>query len=137
MFKNPGNKIKSWAKVLFVVLLIIGLITIVVAGEAAQYSPEYIANPASFRTALIIVCIIAYLLYAILAYVGCLLVYGYGELIDNSKAINEEIDEQKRSVEMIRGDTHYIFSKLYRMNERAEERKDPAEEQPFVKREIL
>lgn len=78
--------------------------------------PEYSQNPAVYSTAMIIVFAIGFVLCAIMAYVSCLMVYGYGELVDNSKIISNDVIDQKQAVENIRGDIRAIYLKLRDVN---------------------
>jgi len=94
MFKDPGKRIKKWAKVLFVVLLIVAASTLIAGYQQMK----------------------AFVLFAILAYVSCLMVYGYGELVDNSKNISNDVVDQKQTVESIRGDIRAIYLRLRDVN---------------------
>ena len=116
MFKDPGKRIKKWAKVLFVVLLIVAALTLIAGYQQMKAMPEYSQNPSVYSTAIIIVLAIAFVLFAILAYVSCLMVYGYGELVDNSKNISNDVVDQKQTVESIRGDIRAIYLRLRDVN---------------------
>ena len=116
MFKNPGKRIKKWAKVLFIVLLIIAALALLAAYQQMKAMPEYSQYAGVYSTVIIIVFALFFVLFAILAYVSCLMVYGYGELVDNSKTISDDVIDQKQAVENIRGDIRAIYLKLRDVN---------------------
>lgn len=115
MFNDSGRKIKGWAKALFVILLIIGLFMIIVYHNQFKVLMENDAlniTPAAFRFSEIIVFGFGFVIYVALTYVSCLLIYGYGELIENTKTINNDMADQKVSVNQIKGDISAIYSRL-------------------------
>ena len=116
MFNNSGRKIKGWAKALFVILLIIGLFMILVYHNQfksmMEYNQDLNITSTAFRVGEIVVFGFGFIIYAILMYVSCLLIYGYGELIENTKTINSDMAEQKDSVNQIKGDIRAIYLRL-------------------------
>ncbi len=115
MFNNSGQKIKGWAKSLFVILLIIGLFMIIVYHNQFKVLMENDAlniTPAAYRFSEIIVFGFGFVIYVALTYISCLLIYGYGELIENTKTINNDMADQKVSVNQIKGDIRAIYLRL-------------------------
>ena len=115
MFNDSGRKIRGWAKALFVILLIIGLFMIIVYHNQFKVLMENDAlniTPAAFRFSEIIVFGFGFVIYVALTYISCLLIYGYGELIENTKTINNDVADQKVSVNQIKGDIRAIYLRL-------------------------
>lgn len=115
MFNNSGRKIKGWAKALFVILLIIGLLVILVYHNQYKSMMNYSdlgITPAAFRASEIIVFGFGFVIYAVFMYISCLLMYGFGELIENTRTINSDMEEQKDSLTQIKGDIRAIYLRL-------------------------
>ena len=112
MFKNPGEKIKGWAKVIFILFLILEAVSLMAAYQQVKNTSEYVYYGATYSTAILILLIIAFVLLTFLNYIFCLMIYGYGELVGNSTIISNNIDEQKQSVDSIRGDIRAIYLRL-------------------------
>lgn len=96
MFKNIGKKIKIFAKVIcwigIILSLLAGIIFIVagVSGETIQAkvngTTQYIDS-----SVLIVVGIIFVILGPIFSWIGSFMVYGFGEIVDNTQAIKNKI----------------------------------------------
>ncbi len=76
MFENPASLIKGTAKALFVVFIILSIILAIVFGRDYSYS-RY-----EFHFGFFILILIVSLIFD---YVFCLLVYGFGQLIENTE----------------------------------------------------
>lgn len=95
MFKNIGKKIKTLAKVLCIIeialCVIVGAACIIIGiiGEFEFLGGQYILVTG------IISGIAILILGPLAAWIGSFLLYGFGELIDKTCAINEKLDNEK------------------------------------------
>lgn len=94
MFENIGGKIKGLAKFIcwvgIVICVIAGIIMFIQAGEA-YYSAD--------RTVLIITGLAIIIVGSLMSWIGSFLLYGFGELVDNSSKIRQELSELPSIVE--------------------------------------
>lgn len=90
MFDDVGNKIKGVASVLcwigIICSILLGLILI---SGGASLNSGYYSNGAG--TALIIEGLIVMVVGCLFSWIGSLMVYGFGELIDNSNASHQKL----------------------------------------------
>lgn len=96
MFSNIGGKIKGLAMffcwVGIITCVIIGIIMFVQAGDA--YRAE--------KTILIITGLAIILIGSLLSWIGSFLLYGFGELVENSSSINQRLSELSTIVKRTR-----------------------------------
>ncbi len=86
LYENPGQKIKTVAKILFWVLVAASIFLAYQLGCAHQY--RYILGYyRKFRAALFFPILIG---GPLVSYAVSLLLYGYGELVENSKNVQKE-----------------------------------------------
>lgn len=76
MFDRIGEKIKSVAKVIFWFGVVVGLIVAYFIGEAGH---SYVA-------------IFVFLVSFLISWLGTYLLYGFGELVDNSRKILDRLE---------------------------------------------
>lgn len=98
MYKNIGKKIKILAKVLAIVLSVItvtmGVYMIIKYNDPiVADAVGYIYN-ASYKATVIIVAVIVVILAVALNWVSSWILYGFGELIDNTTAIKKQTKQQ-------------------------------------------
>ena len=93
MFNNIGAKIKGLAKFIcwagIVICVITGIIMLVQAKDA--YS--------GVRPTLILIGLAIMIIGSLLSWIGSFLLYGFGELVDNSSKIRQELSELPSIVE--------------------------------------
>lgn len=93
MFRNIGRKIKSLAKVLcwigIIVFTIVGILTIIIAVQDPYYGYNYIFGYST--TAGVVFGILIIVLGSLLSWVGSFVLYGFGELVENSKHIADSM----------------------------------------------
>ena len=93
MFNNIGVKIKGLAKFIcwagIVICIIAGIIMLVQAKDA--YS--------GVRPTLILIGLAIMIIGSLLSWIGSFLLYGFGELVDNSSKIRQEFSELPAIVE--------------------------------------
>ena len=99
MFKNVGNKIRVFAKVLFVLEVII----------ASFYFLAQLFVDGPHGIALIITCILCVAFCVLVSWAKNVVLYAFGDLVDNSskikndleatKALNEELLEKVSNLE--------------------------------------
>lgn len=77
MFDNIGGKIKTLAKVICWIGIIVSIIAGIVAGVAMGSGSG------------VLVAILIIVIGALCSWIGSFLLYGFGELIDNTKKIEE------------------------------------------------
>ena len=99
MFGNPGSKLKKWAIFLYIVIIIASLILAIVFRNGVNASPYADFDPLTFFG--------FFLLGPILGYLACLILYGFGEIVENSGKSNgtkekEEIEAEKERKELER-----------------------------------
>lgn len=91
MFNNIGSKIKSYAKVIFwigaVISIIAGIAVIVVAFLASSSVYEPFAFGKFFTG--FILGIITAIIGIILSWIGVLVLYGFGVLVENSDTLKQ------------------------------------------------
>lgn len=89
MFDNIGGKIKTWAKVLcwigMLTSVIVGIVTMVAGSSGARYYGSGMTAGGFFGGLLIAV------VGALASWIGSFLLYGFGELIETSKAIEKKL----------------------------------------------
>lgn len=111
MFTNIGKKIKVLAKVLCWIGIIGGIISgislIAVGASGAGFSASYYGS-SSFvgGGALIAVGVVMLILLPLLAWVSSFVLYGFGEMVENT-------DEIKHSNEEILNQTYNIAQNVY------------------------
>lgn len=91
MYENIGEKIKALAKILFVVEIFVSVIGGLILSVALRYAMYGFAILLFFGIAVVGV---------IAAYISSMLLYGFGELISNSKKlveIGKEVNSNKTS----------------------------------------
>ncbi len=87
MFNNIGSKIKKLAKVVCWVSIILSIITgisLFIAAASGQ------ADPITAVTSGIVTVVVGVLV----SWLGCFLLYGFGELVDNSTRIREMMEKK-------------------------------------------
>ena len=91
MFENIGRKIKALAKV----ICWIGIIASVVVGVIIIY--DWSVQSYRYRdSAELITGIVVIILGSLLSWVGSFVLYGFGELVENSTFIAETMEENKQ-----------------------------------------
>ena len=88
MFHNIGNKIKKLAKIVCwigIILSIISGITLFIAAASGQ------ADPVTAVTTGIVTVVLGILV----SWIGCFLLYGFGELVDNSTKMREMMEKKQ------------------------------------------
>ena len=80
MFENPGQKLKSAAIILFIIIIIVSIIVSIIL--ATKYG--------SF------ISLGSLILGPIVGYINCLIIYGLGELIENSAKSNSTKKAEER-----------------------------------------
>ena len=80
MFTNIGKKIKTWASV----LCWLGIVCSVIAGIAMCVVSKD----------LIVSGILTIIFGALASWIGSFMVYGFGELVDNSQAIRAKLENK-------------------------------------------
>ena len=88
MFKNPGQKLKSYAAVIFVIIVIISIIFAFAVSAYKDYSYYGVKYPELAKTKFHPIPLFAILIGGIGGgYLSCLMLSGFGELIENSGII--------------------------------------------------
>ena len=73
-FNNPGEKIQSVAKTLFIVQLILVALGVLILFVLTRFNPI-----------ILLISLIGYAFFSVSAYIFTLFLYGYGELISNTE----------------------------------------------------
>ena len=92
MFNNIGGKIKGLAKV----LCWVGIIVSVLVGILLIASPSGGSGYSGFTdSATIVLGILTIIVGSISSWVGSFVLYGFGELVENSSAIKNELQHKE------------------------------------------
>jgi hypothetical protein len=91
MFDNIGEKIKMLAKV----VCCIGIVASIIIGVVAAIGADDIG---------IVICLLIVILGGLLSWVGSFVLYGFGELVQNSAiiAVNSKILEKSKPVKEVK-----------------------------------
>lgn len=87
MFKNAGKKIKTLAKVLFIVEVIITVVYFF--GQLIGYYHAIRNIP------MLLTCIVVIAFFILVFYAKNVALYAFGELVDNSSKIRNDLEETK------------------------------------------
>ena len=84
MFTNVGSKIKAFAVVLFVILILISIFPAMIAYGAFQWQSQGLA---------IILAIVIIAVGVLAGWISTLFLYGYGQLIEDTSAIRRKVEQ--------------------------------------------
>ena len=87
MFTNIGNKIKKLAKIVCwvgIILSILASISMFIAAASGQVDPITAVTTG----------IVAVVVGVLVSWIGCFLLYGFGELVDNSTKMREMMEKK-------------------------------------------
>ena len=112
MFKNIGKKIKVFAKVLCWIGIIGGVISglslIIVGAKGAGIAMDYYGS-SSFvgGSALIVAGVILLIVLPLLAWASSFVLYGFGEMVDNTSDLKQSNEEILNRVSNIAQNVYY------------------------------
>ena len=112
MFTNIGKKIKVLAKVLCWIGIIGGIISgislIAVGANGAGISTRYYGS-SSFvgGTAMIVVGVVILILLPLLSWISSFILYGFGEMVDNTSDVKQSNEEILNRVSNIAQNVYY------------------------------
>lgn len=89
MFKNVGKKIKLYAKVLFIIQMVISIIAALVLITAAM---DFVGDTDGLSLLFIPLILIGMGISILLAYLSVMFLYAYGEITDNTADLKRGMD---------------------------------------------
>ena len=112
MFKNIGKKIKVLAKVLCWIGIIGGIISgislIVVGAKGTGIAMDYYGSTSFVSgAALIVVGVVMLILLPLLSWVSSFILYGFGEMVDNTSDVKQSNEEILNRVSNIAQNVYY------------------------------
>ena len=107
MFKNPGEKIKAIAVVVFWITVIVDVLIALVIGIAGQ----------------LLVCLGLIIVVPLFEYINTLFFIAFGELVQNSSCLVKAENENKKYLSEIYREERDISGYLFDMSEKEEQNK--------------
>ncbi|MBQ9894971.1 MAG: hypothetical protein IJM38_06225 [Ruminococcus sp.] len=90
LFKSPGKRIKSLAKILFFILCGVSVISVIIAAtDIAEIEPLQ-----GF-----IYCVIGVILSVIVSWVSTIMIYAFGDICENVETIKTELKSQNNDTQ--------------------------------------
>lgn len=107
LFMNPGSRIKTMAKVFFILGMIATVVLTIIFGwdRGTDYYWGTYHDYSYFNAGLFFACLLG---TPIVTFVNCLLLYGFGELIETNAETKEKVDNIAISVKTLESEVDAI-----------------------------